>query len=127
MTDDGPVRLIRSKEVLSLTSLSKTTIWAMIRSNQFPQPLILNPHRISPRIAWRLDEIEQWIASRPRGSGRGAGAETYRKMGERADERRRKSIATIEIPAQADERKSGSDPEFPVKLVRPILLRRMKS
>jgi prophage regulatory protein len=53
-------KLMRLPEVVNLTGVPRSSLYAMVRRNQFPQPI-----RISERaIAWRLDEVEQWIEAR---------------------------------------------------------------
>ncbi len=55
MTD----HLLCKSEVVSLTSLSYTSIWRLMRAGKFPKSI-----RISPgRVAWRASEIEAWLGS----------------------------------------------------------------
>ena len=62
--------LLRRKEVLRLTSLSQSSLYRLINESRFPLPV-----RISPRcVAWRSEEVEDWIdhlppASREAGGG----------------------------------------------------------
>ena len=57
-------RLLKLNAVLSVTSISKTTLYELIRAGEFPQPL-----RITPQASrWRADEIDAWIESRERGT-----------------------------------------------------------
>jgi hypothetical protein len=39
-----------------------------IKFNNFPKPIALAPNT----LAWRLSEVEAWLASRPRGSAKAA-------------------------------------------------------
>ena len=51
-------RVIRRKEVERLTGLGASSIYALMEKGQFPRPL-----QISERtVAWRLVEIEAWLA-----------------------------------------------------------------
>ncbi|MHB1991003.1 helix-turn-helix transcriptional regulator [Metallibacterium scheffleri] len=59
---------MRLAEVRHATGLTKTAIYQMQRRGQFPRAV-----KISQRaVAWRSDEIEQWIESRT--AARDAGA-----------------------------------------------------
>lgn len=42
--------------------IGKTTLWRWIREGRFPKPVRLG----SNCVAWRSDEVEAWLASRPR-------------------------------------------------------------
>ncbi|WP_455883591.1 helix-turn-helix transcriptional regulator [Pseudomonas putida] len=47
---------MREREVLDVTSFSRTTLWRVIKSGQFPRPV-----RISPgRVGWRESAIIAW-------------------------------------------------------------------
>jgi len=52
-------KIIRSKEVQELTSLSRTTLWRLERKGEFPARVPLT----SGSIGWRLSEVQQWIKS----------------------------------------------------------------
>lgn len=55
------VRLLRLPEVVDITGLSYTTIWRREKEGEFPRR-----RRISGNIiAWRSDEIEEWVESLP--------------------------------------------------------------
>ena len=55
------VKFYRSPAVQELSGLSETTIWRLEKDGQFPRR-----RRISGNIvAWRSDEIEAWMDSRP--------------------------------------------------------------
>ncbi|WP_415760809.1 helix-turn-helix transcriptional regulator [Pseudomonas sp. LT1P18] len=50
---------MREREVLDVTSFSRTTLWRVIKSGQFPRPV-----RISPgRVGWRESAIIAWQES----------------------------------------------------------------
>ena len=58
-------RLVRLPEVQYLCGLSRTGIYDLIGSGNFPVPV-----RIGTRtVGWRLSEIQLWIESRPRAAG----------------------------------------------------------
>lgn len=49
-------RFMRERDVLDVTSLSRTTLWRIMKSGQFPRPV-----RISPgRVGWRESAIIAW-------------------------------------------------------------------
>ena len=50
-------KLISIKEACGITSLSRTTLWKMIRKKQFPQPIRL----ACGRKAFLASEIQEWI------------------------------------------------------------------
>jgi len=49
--------LIRLPEVLKMVPVSKTTWYAMIKSNDAPRPVDLGPRS----VAWVKEDIEKWI------------------------------------------------------------------
>ncbi|MHA3081284.1 helix-turn-helix transcriptional regulator [Acinetobacter sp. ANC 5502] len=53
-------RLIRRKEVQVKTSLGASSIYAMMKTGEFPQCL----HLSERRVAWIESEVDQWIADR---------------------------------------------------------------
>jgi len=52
--------LIRLKEVMARTGLSKATIYAMCKKFQFPLSVKLGPRA----TAWPLSEVEAWCADK---------------------------------------------------------------
>ncbi|MQT65679.1 AlpA family phage regulatory protein [Pseudomonas sp. FSL R10-0056] len=49
-------RFMRERDVLEATSLSRTTLWRVMKNGQFPRPV-----RISPgRVGWRESAIIAW-------------------------------------------------------------------
>ena len=56
------VSFLRLPEVKSLTGLSKSSLYALIRANRFPGPVQLGPRT----VAWVRSEIMQWAAERVR-------------------------------------------------------------
>lgn len=55
------LRFLRQPEVVETTGLSPTTIWRRERAGNFPKRRKIGPQL----VAWRSDEIEAWIKSRP--------------------------------------------------------------
>ena len=52
--------VLRKKQVLSLVGLSASTIYAMQKSGEFPQPLNLSQRA----IGWLTSDIEGWLAAK---------------------------------------------------------------
>ncbi len=52
-------RLLHLKEVLSRTSLSRTTIYRLMGLGQFPKSVALGS-----RVAWVESEVQEWIDAR---------------------------------------------------------------
>jgi prophage regulatory protein len=57
------VEILRSGDVIRCTGLSRTTIWRLERAGKFPRRLRLSANS----VGWSSDEIEAWLAGRPRG------------------------------------------------------------
>lgn len=57
-------RILRLNDVRNLLKLHKSTIYRLIGQNEFPAPIRLGPNS----VGWLREEIEEWIASRPRGA-----------------------------------------------------------
>lgn len=55
-----PLRLIKLTEVRQRTTLSKTTIYDLIRQGRFPPPVRLS-HR---SVAWPEADVDRWIDDR---------------------------------------------------------------
>lgn len=54
-------RLLRMKQLQEIVPMHRVTIWRMTQDGRFPAPV-----RISARsVAWKSDEIEAWLNSRP--------------------------------------------------------------
>ncbi|MEP7309164.1 MAG: AlpA family phage regulatory protein [Acidobacteriota bacterium] len=58
----SPRRVLKQKEVSSRTSMSRSWIWRAVRAGTFPSPITLG----SGHIGFFEDEIESWLATRPR-------------------------------------------------------------
>ena len=55
--------MIRMPEVAKTTSLSKSTIYDLIKANKFPRPKRLGKRA----VGWLADDIQNWIENRPLG------------------------------------------------------------
>ena len=66
----GGRRIIRGPEVERRTGRSRAQRWRDIRNETFPAPVQLGPNS----IGWFEDEIEDWLAARPRRTYRSAEA-----------------------------------------------------
>ena len=53
--------LLRLRQVEDICGLKKSTIYIRLKEGTFPPPVSLGARR----IAWRSNDIEDWIASRP--------------------------------------------------------------
>ena len=54
------MKVLKIEEVAARVSLSKSTIYARIRSGVFPKPIALGERR----RAWPEDEIDAWLEER---------------------------------------------------------------
>ena len=71
--------LLSTKQVLELVPVSKTQLYRMINSGQFPKPLPIGDHRVGFLEA----EVEAWIEQRMKMRDEGVGAEMRRARGVR--------------------------------------------
>ena len=55
-------RILRPKGVTEKIDRSRVQIWRDVRAGRFPAPIQLGPNA----IGWFEDEIDDWLASRPR-------------------------------------------------------------
>lgn len=55
--------ILRIEQVCAKTRLSRTTVWRRERAGDFPQRIRLG----AASVGWSAEEIEAWLASRPRG------------------------------------------------------------
>lgn len=51
-------RFLREEEVVAVTSLSRATIWRLVKAERFPQPVTITPGR----VGWRESAIAAWQA-----------------------------------------------------------------
>lgn len=57
---DKPTRLIPIKEVVNKVGSSKSWIYSLIKSGDFPRPVSLGTRK----VAWLESEIDEWIQQR---------------------------------------------------------------
>ena len=69
-TKAAAVRFLRLRAVCEKTGLGKSSVWAYSKTGKygFPKPV----HVSAGVTAWRLDELEAWMSSRPRFNAEGA-------------------------------------------------------
>ena len=56
------MKILKQKEVVQLTGLSRVTIWRLEQQGEFPEKIALSPNR----VGWLENEVSDWITSRPR-------------------------------------------------------------
>ena len=61
-------RLLTRSEVVERIRLSKTVLYRMMQEGEFPRPLKMGGHA----VRWIESEVSEWVASRPRSTGRAA-------------------------------------------------------
>ncbi|TPQ31229.1 AlpA family transcriptional regulator [Cupriavidus pinatubonensis] len=69
------MKAIRIKEVIQKSSLSQSTIYAMMAKGRFPKPFELSPGR----VAWLEEDIDAWLAEK---AGRAPAAEAPLRVAE---------------------------------------------
>ncbi len=62
MRNESGDRLLCLKEVMDLTTISRSEIYRGIRDGTFPKQIKIGARA----VRWWLSEIEAWLASRPR-------------------------------------------------------------
>lgn len=55
-------QIIRFPKLHEITSLSRTTVWRLESDGKFPRRVIIG----SRGVGWLLNEVQDWMASRPR-------------------------------------------------------------
>ena len=53
-------RILQIGAVLALTGLSRATLYRLVDSGDFPQPVRLGGPQ-SRAVGWRLSEVQEWI------------------------------------------------------------------
>lgn len=66
------VRFVRTKDVLRLIGVSRTTLWRMVHAGIFPQPVVIST-RATGHV---LEEVEAWMAARVQRSPAGGGVQS---------------------------------------------------
>lgn len=62
MNQEIPTKIVRFPQISELTSLSRTTIWRLESQGDFPKRLQVG----NRGVGWLLNEVENWMQSRPR-------------------------------------------------------------
>ena len=57
--------LLCRAELEEMIQLSRSQIYSLMKLGKFPQPLKLG-EGLRAAVRWRKDEIEEWLAARPR-------------------------------------------------------------
>lgn len=57
------LQLVRLPKVIEITGLGRSSIYARIKTADFPKPVRLNPSGRGA-VAWILSEILEWVRSR---------------------------------------------------------------
>ncbi len=58
----SPMKVLKLKDVVTLTGISKVTLWRLEQKGEFPQKISLSPNR----VGWVESEVLNWVNSRPR-------------------------------------------------------------
>ncbi len=56
------MKILKQKEVVHMTGLSRVTIWRLEQRGEFPEKIALSPNR----VGWLENEVSDWVTSRPR-------------------------------------------------------------
>lgn len=59
---DPDISIIRMVTVISITGLSRTTLWRRVKDGSFPEPVQISANA----IGWYAHEIEKFLLSLPR-------------------------------------------------------------
>ena len=54
-------RLLRRREVEEITGMSRSSIYRLMQSGEFPPPVRIGP----AAVRWRASDITGWLESRP--------------------------------------------------------------
>ena len=63
ITGEKMERILRIKDILKITGMSNSTIYELIKSNEFPRPKRLGKRA----VGWLPEDIKNWLDSRPLG------------------------------------------------------------
>lgn len=62
----APLQLLRIADICGLLRISKPTFWRMRKDPAFPSPAAISPGV----VGWYASDIETWVSSRRRATGR---------------------------------------------------------
>ena len=57
-------KIIHPRDLPSLTGLSRTTIWRLMRAGKFPKSF----HLSSGRVGWKMSDVTDWMSSLQQGA-----------------------------------------------------------
>lgn len=69
-TDVHVERLLRLRDVMTMTALGSSTIYRKMAEGVFPRPLELSP----ACVRWRLSDVRRWIDQLPAAQARAVAA-----------------------------------------------------
>ena len=52
--------LVRALGVCKMTSLSRSTIWRLVKNNKFPKPFSISQRA----TAWKVEDIKDWVENK---------------------------------------------------------------
>ena len=62
---DSLPAILRTRAVLALIGLSRTSLWRRVRGGDFPAPVRLGGQG-SRAVGWRRADVERWLAALPK-------------------------------------------------------------
>lgn len=57
---ENALRILRRRQVEDRVGLSRSSLYALIATNQFPRPVQLSARA----VGWRAEDVDAWLASR---------------------------------------------------------------
>ena len=57
--------ILRIKDIIRVTGLSRTSLWRYVKSGSFPSPVALGGPG-SRAVGWYAKEVTEWLENRPR-------------------------------------------------------------
>ena len=58
-------RLLRRRQVEEITSMSRSSIYRLMMTDDFPRPVKIGP----AAVRWKVSDLTAWLESRPVASG----------------------------------------------------------
>ena len=59
------IALLTRQQVEKIVGIKRSTIYKLMRSGMFPEPIRIGPGS----VRWRKSELEEWINAQPRATG----------------------------------------------------------
>lgn len=56
-------RMLSIADVVRVTTFGRSTVWAMVKRGDFPQPVAIT----AKKRAWRMSDVAKWLSERPVG------------------------------------------------------------